>query len=216
MNFNQQNTATLENLLAAMQSGLSGSQAYGVLADTVAQQQQQTAQRQDKMQGYATTLLDLAGSGMPLEQSRSIMDLLTPKPGVPQGVENMMGTVYPTPEQYAPPTGINSSAPIPYAEYSAAQDPAQIASPVYTQNPAVQQQAFENQLALQPAPPPAAAVTEQRLSDVVLAMQNYMAQTGATTQQAVTFFGSDPEYAGFITQNLTKINTYLNYVTGGI
>jgi hypothetical protein len=218
MNFNPQNTATLENLLAAMQSGMSGQQAYGVLADTVAQQQQQTAQRQEKMQGYSTTLLDLAGQGFASEEARSIMDLLTPKPGIPRPVENMFPTMYP-PAQEALPQG---PTPIPYAQYTAAEQAAKqpggvspdAQSPVYTENPAVQQQQFENQLAMQPTAPTQAAVAEQKLGELMAAIQVGITPVeaggrGWTVEQTLNTVAADPAYAGVLTQNITKIMQFL-------
>ena len=213
MNFSPDNRATLENLLSALRSGMDGGQAYGILADTLGAQQQQTAQRQEKMQGYAGTLMDLAGQGMPLDTTRSIMDLLTPKPGVPGGVENMIGTIYPTPEQYAPPTGMAAGQPMPYSDYVAAQDPAQIQSPVYTENPAVQQQQFENALAMQPPPPTAGEVTQSTLGNILQATQILLAQ-GMSPEEAVSFIGSDPKYAGVLAQNLPKVIAFINYTQG--
>lgn len=180
MNFSPDNQATLTNLLAALGEGLDPSTGYSMLQQTLADQQQRQADRTAQMQQYAGTIADQASQGVPYGAARGLMDLMTPRNGIPNRVDNMLSSVYPTSGQGDPWAGFDmpthpGDAPYdPTAAFAQGPDgqPVRIAnngsyaqavprgdqavSPLYTDNPAIQMQAALQQAQLAAATAPQA------------------------------------------------------------
>ena len=160
MNFSPENRATLETLLSSLGNGLSANTAYPILQQTIAAQEQQVQQRKEQMQNYAQQVAGLAQSGMPMGATTTMMDLLTPKPGVPPKVSSMIGTAYPS-QDLGPLGGqepINQSVDqwLRFNQQAGnIPNPQDQLSPLYTQSPEVQAQ-------LQQAMMPPQPTTEQQ------------------------------------------------------
>lgn len=158
MNFNPQNRANLESLVAALGNGLDPSVGMSVLNQTIADQQQRVDQRKAQLQSWGGQVADMAMQGMPQAQATTMMDLLTPKPGVPQGAQRLLDTAYPAPDMSSPnnplwnpqtgsPTA-SSIAAMPdvpgvlpsQQPWATAQPQGMAQSPLYTDNPMLQPQ----------------------------------------------------------------------------
>lgn len=95
MNFNPQNEQTLSNLLIALRGGLSGSQGYDILQDTMAQQQQQNEMRRQRYQSLADLVMSAGQQGYSANTAEMMADAQTPGRGLPGRTEHLIDLVYP-------------------------------------------------------------------------------------------------------------------------
>lgn len=203
MNFNPQNTQTLENLVAALGQGLSGSTGYSILQDTMQQQAAQNQMRQQRYQDQAQQLLGAAAGGLPYGAARGLADLITPRQGIPGKVQGMLTDLYPSSD---PPLNVNGQVPDYYNPPEGVGQQAQ--SPMFTQDPIQQMQIQQQQLQMaQAMAPPQPSVSQQNndsLALVTQAIQNGLSQ-GMDPAQIDQIMKSDPGYAAVYVQNLQKL-----------
>lgn len=94
-NLSMNETTTLENLLTALRAGLPASQGYNILQDTLSQQRQRVTQNKERLQSMAQLVAEQAMGGATYDQTSTLMDLVTSRPGVPGKVQGMLDTAYP-------------------------------------------------------------------------------------------------------------------------
>jgi hypothetical protein len=191
--FNDDNRATLESLLTALQGGLQGGTGYGILQSVLEQQQAQTQARLERMQAQAQTLTDLAGAGQPLSSANTIADLMSPnKPGVAPKVQSMLDLLYQGEQQYRPGgTGQQGGLYNLPATSNI--------SPLYTNNPAIQGE-FQGQRLEQ-----LGELEQQNLEELWLKM----------TQEFGTFISmvnQDPQLALDPTKKAQRIEFFINSI----
>lgn len=218
MNFNPENTQTLQSLLAALGNGLSANTAYPILQQTIAAQNAAVQAKKEQMQGYAGNIMDLAGQGIPQGTATSIMDLLTPKPGLPPRVEQMMQTAYPAPPTNASGAQMDfpSNNPI-NAQYGTVPNSAAVnqgvpyeqqVSSMYLDNPQAQMDAAlqqaQLQQAMQPAAPSESMATTVAMGDIARIFTAGRA-SGKSDEEIINVILSMPELAGVWAQNASKI-----------
>lgn len=177
MRFSNQNQATLDSLVAALGRGLPSSTAYPILQQTIQQQEAQNQARAQQLQEYGAQVAEMATSGMPQAQAATMMDLLTPRPGIPGRVQGMIEDAYPLNS-----TGLNSrtAEPMPGAYINSVIPYEQQQSPLFTDNPqiqmeqAMQQAEFQQQFA--PPDPTADQQKVEAIGDIIRFVREERAQ----------------------------------------
>lgn len=223
MRFSPDNRTTLETLLSAISgpNPVPGQTVYPMLQDTIAAQEAQNQQRKERMQAYATQVAQLASTGTPMGAATTMMDLLTPKPGVPGNVQGMLDTAYPTqsnymgqqmdfPEGNRPPAEMQFATEVP-TEPGMSQSPLFLNDPSqWSQNPGnIVNPALQQQLA--PQPPPEVSASEQQTRDIgelIYAILRQKAQ-GVPQEQIMEWISTDPYTAGVFAQNWDKVMPFL-------
>lgn len=223
MRFNEQNQTTLDNLLAALQTGLPGATGYNIYQDVLQQQMAQQQARQQRLQGFASNIINMASSGMPQANVTSIMDLLTPGSGVPPKVAEMLSTAFPepprnylghvmdSPQGSMPPSQLqnyqgpmNNYAPkVPYGQQQ---------SPLYMDDPQQQFQSLMQEIQLQQAlAPPVPSASQQETAAIgdLVAFINSRKAAGRPIEEILGVIMSDPEAAGLFAQHLDKLLPYI-------
>ena len=94
MNYSDENQQGLMSLLAASQSGLDPSIAYGVLQDIQADQQAQIAQRRERTSGLLGMLQEMAMGGMPYAGAEAMLEA-APGPMGP-ALQSGLQSLYPS------------------------------------------------------------------------------------------------------------------------
>lgn len=204
MRFSNQNTQTLESLLAALRGGLSAQTAYPILANTLEQQQAQNAARAEQLQQYGGAVAEMAQSGYPMAQATTMMDLATPQPGVPDRVQNLLDTAYPQELNYMGqqmdfPLGSRpESQALRSGGMGAKVAPGQMLSPLYLDNPMMQE-------------PPLPPSDEQKLGELVTYLTGKQADGNTFPEMMVSLKNElGMEAYGTFLANQDKIMPYLS------
>lgn len=189
MNFNPDNRLTLDNLLVALQSGLPGDVGYNIFQDVLSQQMAQAEARRARMQDFASTVIQSAASGMPREGTRAMLDIMTPRRGVPPTLQEMLRIAYPNPPLINPAQGpeMGRRRPEPVVPTNWGGGPNQT-SPMYT-------------------PPPPEPV-EATVGDVVTFIFEAKAQ-GKTDDEILQAIVSTPEAANVVFENIDTFTLLL-------
>ena len=199
----------LASLVSALQSGMSGSDAFGIVQYLESEQQRRMAQRADRLSGLASLLTQAAGGGMTYDAAQAMADA-QPGPAGP-AVEQMLAALYPSAQQ--PITPMSESAPIDTQggrgggminpQMLADQQAAAQYSPVYTGNPQAQADAQMQQMQVQQAQAQANAVAMQPAMDAEWAtfaqsMANAKMKGVAPDVAYATFVQANPEFASIL------------------
>lgn len=107
MRYNDENQQGLMSLLAASQSGLEPSIAYGMLQDIQGNQEAENAQRQQRQEGLIGMLMEAAQGGMPYAGAQALMDA-APGPMGP-ALQSALGSMYPEGGMQAPAPPMSAS-----------------------------------------------------------------------------------------------------------
>lgn len=221
MNFNEDNTQTLQSLLTALGNGLSASTAYPILQQTIANQEAAMQERKARQQAWAEQVIGMASTGQTQGTASSIMDLLTPRPGVPPKLQNMLDIAYPNPGQdlsggemqgYDYPTNQMPQVLQTGIPYQQQQSPIFLEDPTAQFEQAMQEmQLQEQQLGLQQMMQPEVSEsvqTTQAIGGIVKAWLEAR-NSGKSEQEILAGIMSDPYLAGIYTQNAQKIQLAL-------
>lgn len=165
MRFSNQNQATLDSLAAALGRGLPSSTAYPILQQTIQQQEMQNQARAQQLQAYGQQVAEMATGGMPQAQATTMMDLLTPRPGIPGRVENMLQQAYPGPSGLPPGNAIAPPSEQQYWTPAFPEGAAQ--SPLFLDNPQVQLQQAMQEAEYESAVAPPAPTADQQKTEAI-------------------------------------------------
>ncbi len=209
MNFNPQESGSLELLLNALRAGLPGNTGYGIMQDVLGQQQQRVQQRQGMLQNLVSNLTNAAQQGGSYQGAQAMANAMVPGQGLPPMVGQALNALYPAqdtgaiynspgPNQYQP---IMQRSPMQQSVVAPTPSPTDQLAQMQAQQ-ALQQGMQTGNFSAGPAASP--SYNQQGLQMLMQAIAVMKAQQ-LPPDQIVAKIKSDPEAAAILATNFTNI-----------